>query len=302
MQTCVWLLCLLAVPSLAQAGKLKAKFDCKQVLKDGSRFEIGGGYRIAAVSIECKVTSLDHKLLEGTARIKTMWHKGTVLQEGKEHHGSPIGGEGDGPGFEYMFMLDKGVDWDECATDISIPVLVTDVNGQKIFEAKKLYLQSCPVIPVSPPVGSGSASASAKPAAKAKPALDKATWAETALADIPADARDVTQRFIDAVVDGDPPALGTLAGTGVKKGKKTLKGADVYDLEAATGIRPQKQCDEQQKNCHWGPWTVIKKGPGEFWIYSDSDSGYGSFACAVFGKRANTWQWTAVKTYDTGEP
>lgn len=235
--------------------------------------------------------SPDHRIVEGTVKLKTMWHKGTLMQSDKEQHGSPVGGEGDGV-YGYNFQLQKGVDWDECATDVSIPVIVTDDKGKTVFEAKKLYRQDCPVIPVSPPVGT-----KPKP-----PALDKATWGEGAVNDLPADARGLTQRFIDAAVDVDPPRLATFTSAGVKKGKRVLKGADVYDFEKVTGIRPQKQCDENQKNCHWGPWQVIKKTATEFWIYSDSDSGYGTFACAVFSKRGASWVWTAVRTYDTGEP
>ena len=44
------------------------------------------------------------------------------------------------------------------------------------------------------------------------------------------------------------------------------------------------------------------KSPKEFWIYARNDSGYGSFACAVFTKSGADWRWTAVKTFDTGEP
>ncbi len=272
-----------------KATKVKATFECKKILKDQSAWAIGNeGYRIDAVRLDCTVRSKDSRLVGGRAFIKTTWHKGTILQQGNERGGSPIAEGGD---YEYMFTLEKGSDWDTCATDITVPVTVLDPNGQTVFQAEKLYRQNCQPIPVAPPVGS-----------KKPPADSGAKWDETALKQIPADAQSLAQQFIDAAVDSDPPTLASLAQKGVKKGKKTLVGKDVYDLGAATGIKPSKECDEQQQNCKWGPWAAMSKSPTEFWIYSTNDSGYGKFACAVFTKGPSGWAWTGVRSYDTGEP
>lgn len=280
------------LPSVARAdakGRVKATFDCKKIMKDDSGFAIGNeGYKIDAVRIDCSVKSKDARLAGGSATIKTTWHKGTILQNGSERHGSPINEGGD---YEWMFTLNKGTDWDTCATDITVPVTVRAPSGEVVFEAKKLYLQNCAPVPVAPPVGS------------VKPAPDSsAKWDGNSLTQIPAAARGLAQQFIDAAVDSDPPTLASLAAGGVKKGKKILKGKDVYDLSAATGIKPATNCDESQQNCKWGAWVTLVKSPTEFWIYSNSDSGYGTFACAVFTISGDTWRWSGVRNYDTGEP
>jgi hypothetical protein len=139
---------------------------------------------------------------------------------------------------------------------------------------------------------------------KKKPSPDdSAKWDPGSLAQLPADAKDVAQQFIDAVVDSDPPSLATMAGAGVKNGKKTVTGADIKraGFEKATGIKPLV-CGGGSGPCTWGKWVVQAKGKSEFWLYANNDSGYGSFHCAVFSKKGDTWAWTAVKTYDTGEP
>jgi hypothetical protein len=285
------LLVLLVVAApVAAANKIKAKFVCKKVLKDGSSWVIGNeGYRIEAERIECSLDSPSHKLLEGSAVLQSSWHKDGSPKNG-QRNGEPIAG--DKPPFSYKFTLEKGAHWEPCATDTSFEVTVIDSGGQVVFTERKTFAQDCKTIPVAPPV--------AKTAAKAKP--EPSRWEDGAKEQIPADARDLAQQFVDAVVDSDPPTLGTLASAGVKKGNKTLKGADVYDITAATGIAPSYDCDENQKNCHWGKWLVINKKPTEFWIYTNNNSGYGKFACAVFTKKGSSWVWTAVKSYDTGEP
>jgi hypothetical protein len=279
-------LSVVASPAVA-AGKVKAKFACKKVLKDGSSWDIGKeGYKIEAERIDCSVQSKDSKLVGGMAVIKTAWTLGGVAHEGTERNGSPIA---EGGHYEYDFTLDRGTEWETCASEITIPVKVTDTSGKVVFEAKEIFKQDCPNVPTSPP---------AKPAA-APAAAESSRWEAGALEQIPEAARGVAQTFVDAAVDSDPPSLGQLASKGVKKGKKTLKSADVYDLTASTGIGPFKGCDAAgAPECTWGLWAVVSKGASEFWIYSQSDSGYGTFACAVFTKKGEEWRWTAVRTYD----
>jgi hypothetical protein len=269
-----------------QAGKLKASFTCKKVLKDQSSWELGNeGYRIDAVRIDCVVESKSHALLEGSAVIKPLWHKDGALKQTRERHGEPIA---EGPPFQYIFTLERGLDWDLCASDITFPVTVTSIDGAVIFEAKKSYRQDCAPIPVSPPVS----------AAKVAPEAPRIQKSE--LEQIPPEARELAKQFIDAVVDSDPPTLTMLAGAGVKKGKKMLKGNDAF---SANGLLPGRGCDDSGTNCkEWGPWSVVKKSAGEFCLYSQNDSGYGKFPCATFTKKGGEWKWTAMTFYDTGEP
>ena len=277
-----------AAPAKGPARQVKATFACMKITADQKPWKIGTeGYKIDTARIDCTAKSKDSRLVGGTAIIQTTWHIGGAEKRGRERHGEPIAEGGD---YEYIVTLDKDLDYEPCSEDLTIPLTVSDVNGQVVFSAQETYRQNCPKIPVAPPVGT------------VKPVGDSATWEAGALEKIPQAARVLAQQFIEAAVDVDPPTLATLAAGGVKKGNKVLRGKDVYDLGPATGIKATKACNDAQTECHWGDWSVIPKGASEFWLYSTNDSGYGSFACAVFTKAGGTWKWSAVKLYETGEP
>lgn len=276
-------------PAAAKKGAtVKAKFECLRTLDNGKSVPItADGSKIEGKGIYCSVISKDARLLGGRAIIQTTWHQvGGAAKTGREHHGEP---SAEGDEYIYQFALDKGDDWDTCAPDITVPLVITDADGAIVFQSQKSWAQSCAIATAKP------AAATAKPAA----ASDSARWDEHALPDIPKDARGVMDQFINAAVDSDPPALASLAGRGVKKGKKLLVGPDLYDLAKATGIKPLLGCDDENRNCKtWGVWQTHVKSPTEIWIYSNSDSGYGVFACAVFTKTGGEWKWTGVRTYD----
>jgi hypothetical protein len=178
---------------------------------------------------------------------------------------------------------------------LGVPLLLSLVGLPVASSAPAKGVKAEPAGQPAPPPTGGS---SKKPSPS-----DSAQWDESSLAQLPADAKGLAQQFIDAVVDSDPPGLAALAGAGIKKGKKTIKGADILraGFSKATGIKPLL-CGDRSGPCAWGKWVVQAKGPSEFWIYSNNDSGYGTFRCAVFTKKGGTWAWTAVATYDTGEP
>lgn len=273
------------VPSLALAQKqLKAKFVCKKVLKDQSAWEIGKeGYKIEAERINCTLSTRDKRAAGASALIHTTWSKDGKAQPGRDRLGEPNSEDG----YEWYFTLEKGSDWDTCASTLTIPVTLTAGGEQVIFKSAETYKQDCAPIPVAPPVGSKA------------PTAPGAAWDEGALDAIPEAGRGNAQAFIDAAVDSDPPTRGGLASKGVKFGKKTLKSKDVYDL-APLGIKPQLGCEAGE--CQWGRWVTVNKGANEFWIYSRNESGYGAFSCAVFTRSGEEFRWTAVKTFDTGEP
>ena len=273
---------LLPSGSLAQKQN-KAKFVCKKVLKDDSAWELGkDGFKIDAVRIDCALSTRDPKAQGASALIHTTWAQDGAVQPGRDRLGEPNSEDG----FEWYFTLEKGSDWQTCASTLTIPVTLTTGQGV-IFKSSQTYLQDCAPIPVAPPVGS------------AAPLAPGAAWEEGALEAVPEAGRANAQAFIDAAVDSDPPTLGRLASKGIKFGKKTLKSKDVYDL-APLGIIPLLGCEGGE--CGWGKWIAVNKGPNEFWIYSRNDSGYGKFSCAVFSRSGDEFRWTAVKSFDTGEP
>lgn len=201
-------------------------------------------------------------------------------------------------GDDFAVELSPTRDFSPC-TNFEIIARIVGPDGV-LWQDTKSVTQTCTPAATRPSVAAKPIAA-AKPATSPPAANDGAQWAEGSLAQIPEAAQGLAKQFIDAVVDSDPPALGSLAGAGIKRGKKTLVAKDVYDL-TPYGIKPQKGCDEQGNHCKYGPWQVITKGPTEFWIYSDNDSGYGAFGAAVFSLRKGAWAWTGLRTYDTGEP
>ena len=277
--------CSASAPVAPKPGKpIKAKFSCKKILKDQSSWAIGTeGYKIDAERIDCTLSTREQRAQGSTAVIRTVWSKGGVVQPSRDRMGD-ANSEDD---FQWYITLEKGSDWDVCAPELIIPVTLTNMKGELLFTAQEKYLQNCAAVPVAPPVGS------------VKPSADGAKWDSGALERIPQDARSTAQAFIDAVVDSDPPALSSMGSRGVKLGKKVLKGKDLYD-PSSLGLKPQLGCEAGA--CKWGGWVSVAKGPSEFWVFSTNDSGYGSFAAAVFSKSGAEWRWTAVRTYETGEP
>jgi len=136
-------------------------------------------------------------------------------------------------------------------------------------------------------------------------------WTENARSSLPDDAaRDAALAWAAAYERNDddwfhasfPKAGMSIPGSGklTWKGMQNA-GAQPQDIFK---IVPGGACkdEEARTDCAWGNWDTLKKGKSEFWLFNSSQSGYGSFPAAVFKKVGKTWTWTAMKTYDTGEP
>ncbi len=89
-------------------------------------------------------------------------------------------------------------------------------------------------------------------------------------------------------------------------GKLSWKGMQNAGAQPQDIFKIEKggECKDEEKrtDCAWGSWDTLKKGKSEFWLYNANQSGYGQFVAAVFKKSGKAWLWTAMKTYDTGEP
>lgn len=304
------LLLVVSTPHAALAGPkrkpLKAKLVCSQTMAAGGTFALDPKFpsRITGTSLTCELTSKDHRVVEGgSPSVKTLWHKtiGGVMKTftGDERKGSPIGGEGDGA-YGFAWVLEKGKDWDECASDIAVPVTVRDLEGNAIFEQQLVLKQDCAPIPVAPSVSDP----------KRPPVEVGAKLPDKELEKLSPEARSLAKRLADAIVDEDLPGLlDMIPAGGLRLGKSKLTRDQVRarlsskGIAGTFGIRPSVECEDYEKGtgCKWGAWTSVEQ-KGELLLYSNNDSGYGTFSALAFKRTGGAWSWVGTASYDTGEP
>lgn len=215
-------------------------------------------------------------------------------------------------GQDHEATLAPGSDYPTCKDFVIVARLYQ--NKKPVWEKKLPVAQRCAVAP-SPP----STVAKPKPPAdKPTPEADTdGTWADGELDRLPKDAQQTIAEWTETYIAQDHRFIESWPTAGVKiKGKlvtpnnlgKTLPlpPEPNNDLVHAIGIVGSARCADPEHNtgCHWGRWhaNVSPKSTTEIAVYCGNDSDYGSFVTAVFTKKGKKWIWTAVGTYDTGEP
>lgn len=288
---------LVAVPTAARADKLTAEALCGIVVNGEVATVVPApDHRKLDKPISCAI-----HLTSGSADAASI----SVLVGGEEGASSfDVLPKGE----DHEATLAPGNDYPTCKDFVILARLYK--NKKPVWEKKLAVTQAC-------------AAAAPPPVAKAQPPAPTAdedtdgTWADGELDRLPKDAREVLGEWVGTYAAQDHRFIESWPKSGVKfKGKLvTFNNMDKTlplppepnnDLIHAIGIVPAARCQdpEQTTGCHWGRWRafVNPKKKTEITVYSDNDSGYGTFATAVFTKRGKTWVWTAIGSYDTGEP